>query len=147
MQEQNPRHACTKKIHAPQLACAKRRMHPLDARSRDTRATALMRASKACARRPLLACAKDGRANGRACKDARVAAIRIAKMRASGQLQELRPSLHASVLPAMFSPTIRRNVKGGWAIKRASPPPMQAPGHFLPQATLHLLPTTPLQLL
>src|SRR3954467_11393794 len=27
VQEHDPRHACTKKIHAPQLACARRRVH------------------------------------------------------------------------------------------------------------------------
>src|SRR4051812_18580652 len=108
MQEHNPRHACTKKIHAPQLACAKRRVHLSCARSKDARvapytrakdirappccvcakmhAPPLMRASKACARRPLPACAKDGRAKGRACIDARAAATRVTKMRASEQL-------------------------------------------------------------
>src|SRR5436189_3172601 len=34
------------------------------------------------------------------------------KKRASGQLQELRLSLVASILPATFFPTLRRNVKG-----------------------------------
>src|SRR3954468_25026560 len=100
VQEHNPRHACTKKIHAPQLACAKRRVHlsltrvqkmpapALYARSRDTRAAASyacvqdmhapLRASKTCTRRPLSVCAKDDRANRRACQDARAAATRDA---------------------------------------------------------------------
>src|SRR3954464_14731906 len=91
VQEHNPRHACTKKIHAPQLACTKRRMHPLGmrprdarvdpytrvkdiraptsyARSRDTRATAPyarvqgMRASPLCLRAPKMAAPTDARA-------------------------------------------------------------------------------------
>src|SRR3954465_5494646 len=84
VQEHNPRHACTKKIHTPQLACAKGCMHfsfvrvqkmPVPAsyaRSKDTRAAssyacvkdmhAPLRASKTCTRHPLPACAKDDRA-------------------------------------------------------------------------------------
>src|SRR4051812_14880612 len=73
---------------------------------------------------------RDGRANRRACKDAHAAATRDAKMCASEQLRGVRPSIVASVLLATFSPTIRRNVKGGLAIKEASPPPIMPPDRF-----------------
>src|SRR3954470_2905179 len=39
VKEHNPRHACTKKIHAPWLACAKRRVHLTCTRPRDVCAT------------------------------------------------------------------------------------------------------------
>src|SRR3954471_11875194 len=78
--EHNPRHACTEKIHAPQLARAKRRVHLSCTRPRDACATHL-RASKTYARHcllyarprhargvPLCVRPKDGLA---LCKDAR----------------------------------------------------------------------------
>src|SRR3954468_1990168 len=53
VQEHNPKHACTKKIHAPQLACSKRRVHLSCARPRDARA-GLICAIERYARRGLL---------------------------------------------------------------------------------------------
>src|SRR4051812_22611540 len=131
VQEHNQRHACTKKIHAPQLACSKRRVHLSCARPRDARSGHLMRALARYAHRPPMRAYKDARITfiyasktyahppsscmhqrwphqqGRVQKmHASPSAARVAKMRASGQLQELRLTLHASVLPATFSPTI-----------------------------------------
>src|SRR4051812_30660898 len=71
-------------------------------------------------------------------------ATRNAKIHAFEQLREVLPSLVASVLLATFSPTIRRSVKGGLAIKEASSPSIQAPRpnfFFTGQLhSLHLLP-------
>src|SRR4051812_7135725 len=65
-------------------------------------------------------------------------ATRVAKMRASGQLQELRLSLHASVLPAMFSPRISRDVRGGvWLQKEPLPHRSKPPGHSLQRGQFH----------
>src|SRR4051812_18100159 len=53
VQEHKPKHACTKKIHAPQLACSKRGVHLSCAHPRDARGGHLMRALARYARRPL----------------------------------------------------------------------------------------------
>src|SRR4051812_8010808 len=76
---------------------------------------------------PLLpACAKDGRAQ---CKDARATPLLLATQRCARfeRLREVRPSLVASFLLATFSPTIRRRVKGGSAIKEGLSPTDQPP--------------------
>src|SRR3954463_16520868 len=70
-------------------------------RPRDARVGHVICASKAYACRPPPACAKGGRANMDACKDARVAPVaRAAKMRASGRLWSFDRVVVASVLPA-----------------------------------------------
>src|SRR3954467_10141516 len=114
VQEHNQRHACTKKIHAPQLACSKRHVYLSCAHPRDARGGHLIRALARYARRPPMRAYKDARVTfirafktyarppsscmrqrwprqqGRVQKvHASPAAACVAKMRASVQLQEL----------------------------------------------------------
>src|SRR3954463_15231425 len=73
VQEHNPKHVYTKKIHAPQHTRAKRRVHLPCTRPRDACTTPLARVQDM--RTPfLLHAPKDGRTNRRTCKAARVTA-------------------------------------------------------------------------
>src|SRR5436190_19845943 len=116
-----PRRYTRPSIHAPRDACISL------ARVQEMRAPLLLRASKTCARRSSCVRPKMAAPTGARAKDARATATRDAKMRVSEQLQKVRPSLVAPILSATFSPTIRRSVKGGSAIKELAPPSIQRP--------------------